>query len=123
MKGETVLANRMATAAEHPYEDTLDGLAIAIRRLRSDCPPRETARRILTYDCPGHTHLVGIDDAGQRVVFYHCEDRYAIAVAIDVGGLSDGGPCVARFERRDMGVKRWVGKLRSYWGWVHPRYR
>lgn len=113
----------MATAADHPYEDTLDELAQAIRRLRSDCPPWEVAREILTYDNPGHTHVIGIDRRGQRVTFYHCEDHYAIAVEFDVDGLADGGPSVARFKHGAAGVHRWVEKKRNSWGWIHPRYR
>lgn len=113
----------MATTAEHPYEDTLDDMAQAIRRLRRDCPPREVAREILTYDQPGHTHVVGIDRRGQRVTLYHCVDQYAIAVEFGVEGLADGGPRIARFDAGAPDVRRWVEKKRNSWGWIHPRYR
>lgn len=113
----------MATAVEHPYEDTLEGLARAIRKGRTDGAHRELAREILSYDHPGHTHMVGIDRQAERATFYQCADRYAISVELDAEGLAEGGPSVALFKEDAPGVRCWVKKKRNSWGWVHPRYR
>lgn len=113
----------MATAAEHPYKDTLNGLTRAISKGRSDGVPSELAREILTYDVPGHTHLVGIDRQAQRATFYDCKERYAISVGIDTDGLANGGPSIALFKEGAPGIQCWVEKKRNSWGWVHPRYR
>ena len=112
----------MATVADRPYEATLDDLAGAIRSLRPACPPRETARRLLAYDVPGHTHLVGLDQPGRRAVLVHRAGGYAVAVAFDDRGLADGGPRIATFDGA-AAVDRWVRSFDGYWGWLHPRYR
>lgn len=112
----------MATVADHPYGSTLDDLAGAIRSLRPDCPPRETARRLLAYDVPGHTHLVGLDQPGRRAVLVHCGGGYCVAVRFGDHGLDDGGPRIADVDAA-AAVDRWVRSFDGYWGWLHPRYR
>lgn len=112
----------MASAAEYSYRTTLEGLARTLRSHRGECPPTETARRLLAYDHPGHAHLVGLRWDARRAVFYHCGDRYAIALRFADDGVADGGAEVAGF-RADADVKRWVDATPSYWSWRHPRYR
>lgn len=112
----------MASAADEPYEQVKNGLARAIRSLRDDGAPGEMARQLLTYDTPDHTHLVGVDRRGEKAVFYHCVDRYAVFVRFGADGLADGGARLGSFER-GMGVAAWVRKMDAYWGWVHPRYQ
>lgn len=104
------------------YEQARDELARAIRTRRSDCPPHELARRLLEYDQPGHTALVGIDAEANRVVLYHERDRYVIAVAIESDGLADGGPMIAGSDYWP-GIDAWKELMDTYWGWVHPRFR
>ena len=112
----------MARAAYQPVERVRNDLARAIRQLRPECVPHETARRLLEYDQPGHTALVGIDEDGEHAVLYHEGDRYAIAVGFDGDGLDAGGPEIASL-RDGPGLEAWVEKRRPYWGWIHPRYR
>lgn len=112
----------MATVADPPYETTLAELAEALRSLRPACPPRETARLLLAYDVPGHTHLVGLDHAGTKAVLVHCGGGYAVAVRFDDTGLADGGARIAELVSAGA-VDRWVRSMTGYWGWLHPRYR
>jgi hypothetical protein len=112
----------MATAAEYPYETTKHELAEAIRRVQPEGAPWELAREILAYDVPGHSHVVGLKRRG-TVSFYHCEDRYAVAVRLAAEGLADGGPTVGRFDEGSITVQHWAWLRRNSWAWVHPRYR
>lgn len=112
----------MATAADEPYERVKDDLARALRRLRNDGGPAELARRLLAYDVPDHSHLVGVDRRGEKAVLYHCRDRYVVFVRFDADGLADGGARLGSFDR-GPGLAAWIEKMGAYWGWVHPRYR
>lgn len=113
---------RMASAAEYPYRTAFDELARALRSRRGDRLPDETARRLLEYDHPGHVHLVGLRWDCLRVVYYHCEDRYAIALRFSDDGPADGGAEIASFQE-GSGVGTWVDAIPNYWSWLHPRYR
>lgn len=112
----------MATAADEPYERVKDDLARALRTLRSDDAPGELARRLLEYDCPDHTHLVGVDRRGEKAVLYHRRDDYVVFIRFEADGLADGGARLGSFDR-GPGLAAWVRKMAAYWGWVHPRYR
>lgn len=112
----------MVQAARESIDGVRNDLARTLRSIRSDCIPHETARRLLEYDRPGHTALVGLDARGEKAVLYHETGRYAIAVPFGADGLADGGTEIADF-RRGPGVAVWFRKMRHYWGWVHPRYR
>ena len=112
----------MATVADHPYESVKDELARAIRTRRSDCCPGDTARKILSYDSPGHVHLVGIDRQAEKVVFYSCDREEVIFVRFGSEGLADGGPCMGSFQK-GPGFEAWIEKMEVYWGWLHPRFR
>ena len=114
------IASTPAVVAD--YETTLAALARVIRKHRPTCPPRETARQLLEYDCPGHTALVGVDADASRAVLHHERDGYVIAVTLDADGLGDGGPVLAEFGF-GANVYGWVRRMAGYWGWVHPRYR
>ena len=118
--GDLTMASIPAVVAD--YQRTLDELARVIRKRRPACPPRETARRLLEYDLPGHTALVGVDHDATRAVLHHERDRYVIAVELDADGLGDGGPVLAEF---DFGTNAygWVRRMDGYWGWLHPRFR
>lgn len=83
---------------------------------------RETARRLLEYETPGNTGLVGINYDATRAVFYHEGDRYVIAVSFGPDGLEDGGPVLADFDTFGSSVWNWTRKMRAYWGWVNPRF-
>lgn len=109
-------------AASISYREVQADLARWIRFHRSECIPSETARQLLSYDRPDHTHLVGIDYEAEKAVFYHCEDRYSIAVRFADSRLADGGPKLATF-RDGPGIETWVRRLSYFWGWIHPRYR
>lgn len=112
----------MVTTADYAYEDARDGLAEAIRGVQPNCTPREVAREILAYDVPNHSHLIGVSLSG-NAYFYHCTDRYAISVAIDRDGLSNGGPIRASWDESSPNIDHWTWKRRDWWKWVHPRYR
>lgn len=112
----------MATAADDPYEAVKADLARAIRTRRPDCPPGETARQLLAYDTPDHTHLVGIDHAGEKVVYRARASGEVIFVRFDSDGPADGGPVMGSFEE-GPGFGAWIAKTGAYWGWLHPRYR
>lgn len=112
----------MPQVAHEPIGRVRDDLARAIRSLRSDCVPHETARRLLEYDRPRHTTLVGIDHEGEKAVLYHEANRCAVAVPFGPCGLADGGAEIADFRSRP-GIETWVRKMHHYWGWVRPRYR
>lgn len=99
-----------------------DGLARAIRTLRRDCPPGETARELLSYDRPGHTALVGIRAGRRRALLHHERDRYAIWVEIGPGGLDAYGLEAADFSDGPR-FDRWLEARRSELEWLHPRYR
>lgn len=111
----------MATTADYPYETTRNELAEAIRRVQPEGAPWELAREILAYDVPGHSHVVGLKRRG-TVSFYHCEDRYAVAVRLESDGLADGGPRVGQLDG-PVEVAEWAWRRRNSWAWVHPRYR
>lgn len=112
----------MAAVTDQSYTEVKDELARTIRKLRSDCVPGETARQLLTYETPNHTHLVGIDHKGRKAVYYSCLRNEVIFVRFDNEGLADGGPMMGSFEK-GPGFAAWIDKMGSYWGWVHPRYR
>jgi hypothetical protein len=112
----------MAQAASQPIEQVRSDLARALRSLRSDCAPHETARQLLEYDHPGHTVLIGLDFEGSKAVLYHEVDRYAISIRFGPDGLAEGGTEIASF-RDGTGLRTWIKKMRLYWGWLHPRYR
>lgn len=113
----------MASATTIPeYREVLDGLARAIRKRRAECPPHETARRLLEYDNPGHTALVGIGYDAERAVLFHERDDYVIAVPFDADGLADGGPMLAEFGF-GTNVYGWVRRMDAYWCWLNPRFR
>ena len=112
----------MATAADVPYERVKADLERALRRCRTSGVPGELARELLSYDVPDHSHLVGVDRAGEKAVLYHCRDGYVVFVRIGSDGLADGGARQGSFDR-GLGFEAWVRKMSAYWGWVHPRYR
>ena len=111
-----------STLLASDYEQARDELARAIRTRRSDCSPHELARRLLEYDQPGHTALVGIDADATRAVLYHERNRYVVAVSIGPDGLVDGGPKIAGSDYWP-GIDAWIELMGAYWGWVHPRFR
>jgi len=82
----------------------------------------ETARLLLSYDGPSQP-LVGVSYDGERAVFFDEGHRQAIAVRFDAAGprASEGRP-IATLGSRGA-VTAWVGRMRYYWGWRHPRYR
>lgn len=81
----------------------------------------ETARLLLARDGPGQ-RLVGIRHDGERAVYFDATGGSAVAATFDADGLDDrGGVRIARL-RSTVEVERWVGKLRYYWGWRHPRF-
>lgn len=112
----------MASAADTPYEAVKEELARAIRTRRRDGLPHEAAREVLSYETPDHVHLVGLDRRAERVVYRACRDDEVIFVPLESDGLGDGGPVMGSFEKGE-GFEAWVGKMRAYWGWLHPRYR
>lgn len=60
-------AARRATA----HSEALDSLARAIGKHRTTDRPRDIARELPAVDNPSHTHLVGVDYAATRAVFFH----------------------------------------------------
>lgn len=112
----------MATAADPPYLAVKATLARAVRTLRSDCLPAETARQLLAYDAAGEVYLVGIDHAGTKAVYHARRQNEVIFVRFDSSGLADGGAVMGPFEGRS-GFEAWIEKMDAYWGWLHPRYR
>lgn len=112
----------MAAATDVSYADIKDDLARSVRKLRGNCIPGETARQLLTYDSPNHMHLVGIDNAGEKAVYYSCKGNEVIFVGFDNEGLADGGPVMGSFEK-GPGFAAWIEKMDAYWGWLHPQYR
>ena len=112
----------MATTARHDFQAVRDELGRALRRLRHDCPPMETARVLLSYGGPGQP-LVGVSYDGDRAVYFDEGGRQAIAVVFDGSGLEarEGRPIATL--RPGGSVAAWVGRMRYYWGWRHPRYR
>lgn len=85
----------MSKAANESVSRVRNDLARAVRSLRSDCVPHETARRLLQYDRPGHTTIVGLDHEGGKAVLFHAADRYVVAVPFGQDGLADGGAEIA----------------------------
>lgn len=116
----------MATTAipTADYEQAIEEVARTVKKHRSDCPPRETARKLLEYETPGNTALVGINSEATRAVLYHERDEYAIGVDFGPEGLADGGPMLAEFgEEFGSNVYGWVRRMDAYWGWLNPRFR
>lgn len=109
----------MAVTVNEPYKQIKDGLAIAIRKSRSDCIPGETARQLLSYDSPNHTHLVGIDWECRKAVYCQCSKNEVIFIGFDSDGLANGGPTM----NLENGLRTWIETMSAYWGWLHPRYR
>lgn len=112
----------MARARTAGYQDVKHDLGRALRSLRHDCPPMETARLLLSYDGPGQ-RLVGLRHDGERVVYFQASSRDAIAVQLESDGLDErGGLPIANLSER-VSLERWVEKMRYFWGWRHPEYR
>lgn len=112
----------MAKAQIVNYQSVQHDLGQALRSLRSDCPPMETARELLSYD-QDEQPLVGIRYDGERVVYFQESNRQAIAVRLAADGLSkDGGLLIAKLSH-EMGLEAWVEKMQHYWGWRRPKYR
>ena len=103
------------------YREALDSLAWTIAKDHLTGDPHETARELLEIDNPGHAHLVGINYDASKAVYYHCKDRYTIAVRFDSDGLADGGPRIGTFQNQSL--REWIERWEAYWGWLHPRYR
>lgn len=113
----------MASVSTVPdHEEALDGLARTIRKHRLECPPHETARRVLAYETPGNTAVVGVNDNATRAILYHEREEYVIAVPFGPDGLEAGGPIIADFDF-GSNVYSWVRKTRYYWGWLNPRFQ
>lgn len=112
----------MAQATYPEYETVLDELAKTIRTYRSICLPRETARRLLEYDSPGNTALVGINYDATHAVLHHERDRYVIAVEFGPDGPESGGPKLAQFDF-GTNVYAWTRRMDAYWSWLHLRFR
>jgi hypothetical protein len=112
----------MATATEPEFQAVKADLARALRRLRHDCPPTETARLLLSYDGPGQP-LVGLRYDGERAVYYDERGRQAIATTFDPDGLDPWGGRPIVSLATGGSVAAWVGRMRYYWGWRHPRFR
>lgn len=112
----------MATASTPDFQVVKADLGRAIRRLRLEGQPMETARLLLSYDGPGQP-LVGIRYDGERAVYYDERRGLAVGVVFDSDGLDPrAGRPVASLP--DGGsVAGWVERTRYYWGWRHPRFR
>lgn len=112
----------MVDLATADYQAVRRGLGRALRRLRDDCPPMETARLLLSYDGPGQP-LVGVRYDGGLAVYFDEAGRRAIGVAFDADGpAARRGRPVATLDAGGS-VAAWVERARYYWGWRHPRYR
>ena len=130
----------MATVATRQSGAVEGSLAVAVATHGRVERPRAVARRLLALDRPGHTHLVGVDYAGSRAVYYDCLDRVALAVDLDVladdelacgndevDGEAATEPldeCSTRLAAlHDRPLSPWIDRWGAYWGWRHPRYR
>ena len=111
-----------ASAPGTEYRDVFEDLGQHVGKHRSATPPYETARELLRYDTPGHTHLVGVSDGAKSAVLHHLDGRYLIAVPITRDGLADGGPEIASF-RHEGSLREWIERHRVSLDWLHPRYR
>lgn len=114
------MASTAPRTADH--QAVLDELAREIRTHRSDCPPREAARHLLSYHRPGHSSLVGVERGGRRAVLYHEADRYAVTVGIRSEGLEKRGRVLEDFAE-GRGFEQWLRDRASFFDWVHPRFR
>lgn len=112
----------MPTVATYPYEAAFDDLTRCIRKHRDDCIPDEIARKLLSYDNPDHSHLVGVTDKAKSVYLYHCSNQYNVASPLRSDGLSDVGPKLADF-RYGSNLDSWLEIIGDYLVWKHPRYR
>ena len=112
----------MARTETTDYRAVIDDLGRALRRLRADCPPVETARLLLSCDGPGQP-LVGVRHDGARAVYFDERGRRAIAADFGADGLDRrrGRPIASLAAGTP--VDGWVERMEYYWGWRHPRYR
>jgi hypothetical protein len=95
-------------------------LTSTVQQLRGGVHARDMASAVFRH-ARGSTALVGLDDGGERAVFYETNARTLVAVPLDEHGLDHAG--AERRWNRLGDPTAWVDARGDDLDWVHPRYR